>query len=108
MKIRILPELWFLHNILPDSEKERWLEHSLAPEESENETLRSCAKHTEHDKVGNEDRLAKKAFGGVKYQIHQTGVNMPHQPTKVTKTTSTMELLLIERLLMPTNVINYL
>ena len=109
MKIRILPELWFLHNILPDSEKERWLKDKPAPEGSEKKkTLRSCAKHTEYDKVGNEDRLAKEAFGGVKYQIHQTEVNMHHQPTKVTKTTSTMELLLIERLLMPTNVINYL
>ena len=43
----------------------------------------------------------------VNYQIHPTAVKMLHHPTKVTRTISIMVLLLIERLLMPTNAINY-
>ena len=45
----------------------------------------------------------KKGFGGVNYHVHQI---MFHQPTKVTTTTSIVEPSLIERLLLPTNVIN--
>ena len=75
--------------------------------------LRTCAKHIEDNKVGTEDRLVQKfetskVFGSVKYQIHQTTVVMPCQTTKVTRTTSIVELSIIERLLMPTNVINCL
>ena len=67
----------------------------------------------EDNKVGTEDRLVQKfetskIFGSVKYQIHPTTVIMPCQTTKVTRTTSIVELSIIERLLMPTNVINCL
>ena len=46
--------------------------------------------------------------GFVNYQIHQTAVNMPHHPTKETRTISIMELLLIEGPLVRKNAKNYL
>ena len=44
----------------------------------------------------------------VYYQIHQTAVNMSHYPRKITRTTSITEVLLIERLFIPINAVNYL
>ena len=107
MKIMTLPELWHLHDILLDSEKDRWLIHTHSPEASENKTSKNWAKHIEDYKAGTEDRLVhnfdfNKDVGSVNYQIHQTAVVMRHQPTKVTRTTSIMEPSLIE----PTNVTN--
>ena len=49
----------------------------------------------------------KADYGLVNCQIHEAAPNMPHHPTVVTRTTSITELLLIERLLMPINAINY-
>ena len=105
MKIRTLPELWPLHDILLDSEKDRWLKQTLALDASEGKTSNTCAKHIEDGKVGTKDWLVQdfelsKDFGSVNCQIHQTTVVMPHRPTKVTRTTSVMEPSLIE----PTNV----
>ena len=47
-----------------------------------------------------------KDFGFVNYPMHQTAVTMLRRRTKVTRTTSIMELLLIERMLTPINEIN--
>ena len=44
MKMKTLPELWFLHDTLLDSEKEGWLEFTLAPEASENKNTTSARK----------------------------------------------------------------
>ena len=71
----------------------------------------SCPKLVENCKVGPEDWLVQnfelsKDFGFANYQIHQTAVFMPHQPTKVTRMISTKGLLLIERLLIPIKAIN--
>ena len=44
--ITTLPELWPLHDILLDSEKDRWIFiHLLTPAVSEGKTLNICAKH---------------------------------------------------------------
>ena len=93
---RNLPELWLLHDILLDSEKDRWLNHTLTPEASEIKTSHTCAKHIADYKVGTEDRFVQKSelsndVGSLNYQIHQTAVVMPLQPTEVTRTTSFVE-----------------
>ena len=49
-----LPELWLLHHISLDSERERWRNHTFTPEASENNTLNTCAEHVEDYKVGTE------------------------------------------------------
>ena len=107
MEVKILKFVKNVHKIR--RRRRDGSEHILAPEALQDKTLRLCARHTEDYKVGNEDRLVqkfdlKKGFGGVnyQYQIHQKAVNMPHQPTKLTKTTSIMAPLLIERLRVPT------
>ena len=86
---------------LPQAEWEVW-----------SKAVKTCPKPIEYFKVWLEDWLVQnftlsKDFGFVNYQIHQAAVNMPHHPMKVTKTISIMELLLIERLVMPTSAINY-
>ena len=65
------------------------------------------AEHIEDCTVGAGDWLAQnfersKDFTLANYQIHQTALNTPHQPTKVMRTTSIREPSLIE----PTNVTN--
>ena len=47
MMMRTLPELWPLHDIILNSEKDRWRNHALAPDASEGKTLNTCAKHIE-------------------------------------------------------------
>ena len=74
MKMETLPELWPLHDISFELEKDRWLNHTLAPEASENKTLHICAKHIEDCKVGIEELLVqnfgqRKDFGSFNYQI---------------------------------------
>ena len=59
MRIRTLPELRPLLDILLDSEKERWLNHTLTPEASENKTFNTCVNHIEDYKVGTEGRLVQ-------------------------------------------------
>ena len=76
---------------------------------SESKTSTSCAEYVEYCKVGAEDWLVQnvelsKVSCSVNYQNHHTAVVMPHQPTKVARTTSIMKHFLIE----PTNVINCL
>ena len=107
ISIRNLPELWLLHDILLDSEKDRWLNHTLTPEASGTKTLHASAKHIVDYNAGTKDRLVQKSelskdFGSVNYQIHQTAVVMILQPTEVTRTTSSVESSLIE----PTSVTN--
>ena len=88
MQIQILPEF---------SEKDRWLNHTLAPvAHPKAKTLHSCAKHIEDCDVGTEDRLVQnfelsKDFGSVNYQIYLTAVCMPYHPTKATRAASYME-----------------
>ena len=53
-----------------------------------------------------ERRTKQRLWVFVKYPIHQTAVTMLHHRTKVTRTISIMELLLIERMLTPINEIN--
>ena len=50
-----------------------------------------------------ERRTKQRLWVFVKYPIHQTAVTMLHHRTKVTRTISIMELLLIERMLTPIN-----
>ena len=107
MERRTLPELWLPHDILFDSEKDRWPTHTLPADASEGKTWSTCAKHIEDCKVGTEEWLVrnfdlKKDVGSVIYRIHQTAVFMPHHPTQVTRTISVMEPSSIE----PTNVPN--
>ena len=89
---RTFPESWPPRDTLRDSEKDRWLIHTLTPEASENKTLNTCAKHIEDYKSWHR-RSARAEFrieidsSVVNYQIHQTAVLTPHQPTKVTRTT---------------------
>ena len=66
MKIRTLPESWPHRDTLRDTENDRWPNHRLVQNVELN------------------------------YQIHQAAVFMPHQPPKVTRTTSIMEQSLIE------------
>ena len=100
MKIRTLPESGPHHDILLDSEKEKWLEPTLVPEASGNKRPYMCAQST-----SNVTKSVTKDVGGVvgvNHQIHQRAVNMLHQPTKMTKTTSIVDPSLIERRLVPT------
>ena len=76
------------------------------------ETMNTCPKRVGDYKVGPADWLGqnfelKTDHGLVNHQIHQPAVNMPHRATKVTRTTSITELLLIGQLLMPSNAINH-
>ena len=68
----------------------------------------TCPKPVEDSKVGLVDWLVQsvelsKDSGFVNYPIHQTAVMMLHHRTKVTRTISIMELLLIERMLTSIN-----
>ena len=58
LKRGTLPELWPLHDILVDSEKE--MARTYTGTRSINETSRLCAKHIGDYKAGNEDRLVQK------------------------------------------------
>ena len=87
---------------------------AFRPEKAEtlqSKMVNTCPKPIEDCKVGAEDwpvqnfKLNKDS--SVVEQIHQTAVNMPRHPTKARRTISITELLLIERLLVPTNAINY-
>ena len=55
MKMKTLPELWFLHDTSLDSEEEGWLEHTLAPKVSENKntTFVRKAHRVQKFKLGN-------------------------------------------------------
>ena len=73
--------------------------------------MNTCPKPVEDCKVGPEDWLVlnfelSKDSGYVNYPNHQTTVNMRLYPTKVTRKISILELLLIQRLLMPIKAIN--
>ena len=81
------------------------LNHTFTSGTKESKTKSSWAEHMEDCKVDAGDWLAQnlelsKDFTLADLQIHQTAVSMPHQPTKVTRTTSIREPSLIE----PTNV----
>ena len=76
------------------------VERSFCPEKADGlqgKTVCSCSKLVGDSKVGPEDWLVqnfelKTDCGFVNYKIHQTAVNMPHNPTKAMWTISIMEL----------------
>ena len=105
--MRTLSVLWSPREKFRDSVEDRWLNHTFTSGASEGKTSTTCTKHNEDCKGGAEDWLAQNFelsndFTLANCHIHPTAVFVPHQPTKVARTTSIMEPLLIE----PTNVTN--
>ena len=104
MMKRTSPELWLLHDILLDSEKDRWLKNTHAPDASECNTL--STQHIEDCKVGIEEWLMqnfglRKDFGSENYQIHQLVLQSHPLPQREART-SIVEPSVIK----PTNVTN--
>ena len=98
IKIMTLPVSWSPREKFRDSAKDSWLNHTCTSGASEGKASTTCAKHNEDCKVGTEDWLAQNFelcndFALANCEIHQTAVSvfMPHQPTKVTRTTSIVE-----------------
>ena len=95
MEIRTLPESRLPRDILLDTEKDLWPNHTVTPGFLESKVSRTCATHVEECKVGVDDLIAQQYalnidFALANSQIHQTAVFMPHSPT-VTQTTSILE-----------------
>ena len=106
-KIMTQPVPWSPREKFRDSAKDRWLNHTFTSGVSESKTSTTCAKHNEDCEVGAEDWLPQNFelcndFALSNCQNHQKTMFMPDHPTKVTRTTSIMELLLIK----PTNATN--
>ena len=111
MKMLTLPELWLLHDILLCSFRRR-TDGSVIRVLQTLWKAKTRIRAQSAQNIANlepEDRLAQnfevsKGITVANFQIHETAVNMPHQPTKVKRTTSILEPSLIE----PTNVTNCL
>ena len=77
-------ESWSPREKLHDSAKDAGRNHTFTSGASESATSNTCSKHIEDCTDGTEDLHAR------------TAVLLPHQPTKVMRTTSIMEPSLIE------------